>query len=416
MRGRGRSRGRETFVEGKLQHKGRFAFLLSEVPGRPDIYVSGPTLGLAMDGDRVKVRLAGERNGKRMGEIAVVVARARSTAIGFLRKAGKNWAVVPEGSDESQALVALSFAPGVTPEAGLLAALKIERWPTADIPAGGVVTRVLGRADEPAVRLSATLASKEIEAEFPDEALEEAAALPLDPAKSHWAGRRVLFDMPIVTIDGADAKDFDDAVSFEELPGGRWRLGVHIASVADYVTRGSPLDREAVRRATSVYLPGRVIPMLPPKISDHLCSLRPDVPRLTLTCWLELDAHGVPGRVDLEETVIRSARRFTYEEVQAVLDGRAVERVSPEVKSSVLRMGAVAKRLTAARFSRGALDFMTTEYYVQMDAQGKPLAVNKRPRLDSHRLIEEFMVAANEAVARSLTGKGQGEAPGEAYP
>ncbi len=400
---KGRGRGRETLIEGKLQHKGRFAFLLSEVPGQPDAYISGPTLGLAMDGDRVKVRLGGERNGKRMGEIVMVVARARSTAIGFLRKAGKAWVLVPEGSDASQALQVLGFAPGAEPESGMLAALKIERWPTEDRPAGGTVTRILGKAESPSVRLSATLASKEIEAEFPDDALEEAAALPLDPTPQQWAGRRVLFDLPVFTIDGADAKDFDDAVSLEELPGGRWKLGVHIASVADYIRRNTPLDKEAVRRATSVYLPGRVIPMLPPKISDHLCSLRPDVPRLTLTCWLELDAHGAPGRVQLEETVIRSARRFTYEEVQAILDGQTVERVTPEVKTVVLRMGVLAKKLTAVRMSRGALDFMTTEYYVQMDAQGKPLAVIKRPRLDSHRLIEEFMVAANEAVARSLS-------------
>ena len=356
-----------------------------------------------MDGDRVKVRLGGERNGKRMGEIVMVVTRARTTAIGFLRKAGKAWLVVPEGSDASQALQVMAFAPGAEPEAGMLAALKIERWPTEDRPAGGTVTRILGKAESPAVRLSATLASKEIEAEFPEDALEEAAGLPLDPTPEQWAGRRVLFDLPVFTIDGADAKDFDDAVSLEELPGGRWKLGVHIAAVAEYIKRKAPLDKEAVRRATSVYLPGRVIPMLPPKISDHLCSLRPDVPRLTLTCWLELDAHGAPGRVELEETVIRSARRFTYEEVQAIIDGQTVERVTPEVKAVVLRMGVLAKKLTAVRMSRGALDFMTTEYYVSMDAQGKPLAVIKRPRLDSHRLIEEFMVAANEAVARTLS-------------
>ncbi len=403
MKRSGRGRGSEALIEGKLQHKGRFAFLISEVPGQPDAYISGPTLGLAMDGDRVKVRLGGERNGKRMGEIVMVVTRARTTAIGFLRKAGKAWVVVPEGSDESQALQVLAFAPGAAPEAGMLAALKIERWPTTDRPAGGTVIRILGKAESPAVRLSATLASKEIEAEFPEDAIKEAATLPLDPTEAQWAGRRVLFDLPVFTIDGADAKDFDDAVSLEELPGGRWKLGVHIAAVAEYIKRNAPLDKEAVRRATSVYLPGRVIPMLPPKISDHLCSLRPDVPRLTLTCWLELDALGEPGRVQLEETVIRSARRFTYEEVQAIIDGQTVERVTPEVKAVVLRMGVLAKKLTAVRMARGGLDFMTTEYYVQMDAQGKPLAVIKRPRLDSHRLIEEFMVAANEAVARTLS-------------
>lgn len=403
-RGGGKSSGGGTFLDGKLQHKGRFGFLISEVVGAADVFVSGPTLGLAMDGDRVKVRLGGERNGKRMGEIVEVLTRARTTAIGFLRKAGKAWAVVPEGSDESLALLVLGFAAGAgNPEPGVLVALKIERWPTPNSPAAGTVTKILGKADVPAVRLSATLASKEIDTTFPSAVEREAERMGLDPTPEQWAGRKELFHLPVFTIDGADAKDFDDAVSLEEMPGGSWRLGVHIAAVAEYVKRGSAIDAEAVKRATSVYLPGRVIPMLPPKLSDHLCSLRPDVPRLTVTCWLELDAHGAPGKVEVQETVIRSCRRFTYEEVQDVVDGKPVERVTPEVKAVVLKMATLAKMLTKVRMRRGALDFMTTEYYVKMDEQGVPLIVLKRPRLDSHRLIEEFMVAANEAVARTLS-------------
>jgi ribonuclease R len=152
-----------------------------------------------------------------------------------------------------------------------------------------------------------------------------------------------------------------------------------------------------------VYLPGRVIPMLPPKLSDHLCSLRPDVPRLTLTCWLDMTADGAVHGATVEETVIRSWRRFTYEEVQDLLDGKTVERVGPEVLASVKRMGPLAKALTAWRMRRGALDFSTSEYQVKCDASGNPIEVIKRARLDSHRLVEEFMVAANEAVARHLS-------------
>ncbi len=400
---RGRGRGREDFIEGKLQHKGRFGFVLSEKPGVPDVYVGMPSLSLAMDGDRVKVRVGAERGGKKMGEIVSVVTRARSTAVGFLRKAGKYWAVQPEGADESQAIVALSFADGAVPESGMLAAIKIERWPSENQIAGGVVTKILGRAEEPKVRLEATLAQREIDAKFPAGAEREAEAMPRDPAPEQWADRKELFDKIVFTIDGADAKDFDDAVSLDKRPGGGWILGVHIAAVAEYVKRGSEIDDEAVKRATSVYLPGRVIPMLPPKLSDHLCSLRPDVPRLTLTCWLELDEHGAPGKARLEKTVIRSCRRFTYEEVQEVLDGKPVERVTPEVKAVVLDMGVAAKKLTHARMKRGALDFLTTEYYVKTGPQGEPVAITKRERLDSHRLIEEFMVAANEAVARELS-------------
>ncbi|MDE2141381.1 MAG: VacB/RNase II family 3'-5' exoribonuclease [Elusimicrobia bacterium] len=393
----------ENLIEGKIQHRGHFAFLIAESEGGKDVYLSGKTLRLAMDGDRVAARIVGNRGGKLSGEIVRVITRGRTTMVGVLRRAGKFWALIPEGGAEGDALEVTGPAKGVTLIEGQLAALKIERWPTESRTAGGVIIEVLGSADDPKTRVRAVVASKDIPTEFPDDALEEAEALPLDPQPSDWAGRKVLFDLPVFTIDGADAKDFDDAVSIEEIPGGKWRLGVHIADVSHYVRRDSPLDKEAVRRGTSVYLPGRVIPMLPPKISDHLCSLRPDVPRLTLTCWMELDAHGAVHGVKVEETVIRSWRRFTYEEIQDVLDGKPVERVVPEVLKAVKRMGPLAKALTAERMRRGALDFSTTEYYVKCDASGTPVEVIKRPRLDSHRLIEEFMVAANEAVARHLS-------------
>ncbi len=407
MRGRGRGRGdrqrSDKTIEGRIQHKGTFAFLIAEAPGQPDLYLSGPTLKVAMDGDRVEARVTGQRGGKPSGEIVRVVTRGRTTAVGMLRRVGRFWALFPEGAPEDAGIEVLGFSKGIEPRTGVLVALRIERWPTDSKGPGGTVMEILGAPNEPATRRKAVLAAREIPTEFPDDALQEALALPQDPSEADWAGRKVLFDLPIFTIDGADAKDFDDAVSLESLPDGTWRLGVHIASVADYVKRGTAIDEEAVRRATSIYLPGRVIPMLPPKLSDHLCSLRPDVPRLTVTCWLILDAHGNPGRVDLQETVIRSWRRFTYEEVQDVLDGKPVERVVPEVQAVVLKMGALAKKLTEVRMKRGALDMNVPEYQIKVDPEGNPLAVARRARLDSHRLIEEFMVAANEAVARTLS-------------
>jgi ribonuclease R len=393
----------EKLIEGKIQHRGHFAFLISEKEGGKDVYLSGPTLKLAMDGDRVAARLVGSRGGKLAGEIVRVITRGRTTMVGTLRRAGKFWALIPEGGLESDALEVTGPAKGVELVEGQMAALRIERWPTEARTAGGVVFEMLGPADDPRTRVRALVASKDIPTEFPDDALEEAAALPEEPGPSSWAGRNELFDLPTFTIDGADAKDFDDAVSLEDRGGGRLRLGVHIADVANYVKRDSPLDQEAVRRGTSVYLPGRVIPMLPPKLSDHLCSLRPDVPRLTLTCWLDMTADGAVHGATVEETVIRSWRRFTYEEVQDLLDGKTVERVGPEVLASVKRMGPLAKALTAWRMRRGALDFSTSEYQVKCDASGNPIEVIKRARLDSHRLVEEFMVAANEAVARHLS-------------
>jgi ribonuclease R len=393
----------ENLIEGKIQHRGHFGFLISEKEGGKDIYISGPTLKLAMDGDRVAARITGNRGGKIAGEIVRVITRGRTTMVGALRRAGKFWALIPEGGLESDALEVTGADKGVTLAEGQIAALRIERWPTEQRTAGGVVFEILGSPDDPKTRVKAVVASKDIPTEFPEDALAEAAALPNDPEPSSWAGRKELFDLPTVTIDGADAKDFDDAVSLEDLGGGKLRLGVHIADVANYVKRDSPIDKEAVRRGTSVYLPGRVIPMLPPKLSDHLCSLRPDVPRLTLTCWMDMTADGAVHGAKVEETVIRSWRRFTYEEVQDVLDGKPVERVVPEVLAAVKRMGPLAKALTAWRMKRGALDFNTSEYQVKCSVDGTPIEVVKRARLDSHRLVEEFMVAANEAVARHLS-------------
>jgi ribonuclease R len=393
----------QQLVEGKIQHHGHFAFLIPDVKGEKDLYLSGRTLKLAMNGDRVAARVTGERNGKISGEIVKVIERARGAVVGTLRRVGKFWAVIPDGGDERDSLEITGGAKGVTLVEGKLVAVKIERWPTEQKGAAGVVTEILGSTDDPKTRVRATLAAKDIPTEFPDDALAEAEGLPRDPEPADWEGRPVLFDLPLFTIDGADAKDFDDAVSLEDLGGGRLKLGVHIADVAHYVRRDSPLDREAVRRGTSVYLPGRVIPMLPPKLSDHLCSLRPDVPRLTLTCWIELDAHGAVHGAKVEETVIRSHRRFTYEEVQDILDGKPVERVTPAVLAVVKRMGPLAKALTAERMRRGALDFAVPEYQVKCSEDGTPVEVVKRARLDSHRLVEEFMLAANEAVARTLS-------------
>jgi ribonuclease R len=394
---------RPLLVDGKIQHKGRFAFVVSELPGSPDVFVKGPTLRLARDGDRVRVKVFEERGGRRSGEIVSVLERGKSVEVGLLLRAGKFWALLPEGAEESEAVHVLGFAKGVEPRQGVLASLRIERRPTLERVAGGTVTAILGSPNDPKVRRAVVLASRDIPTEFPEDALEAAAALPQDPAPSDWEGRPELFDLPVFTIDGADAKDFDDAVSLEELDGGRWRLGVHIADVAHYVKPGQALDKEAVRRGTSVYLPGTVIPMLPPALSDHLCSLRPDVPRLTVTAWLEMDMDGgdVHG-VKLEETVIRSRRRFTYEEVQELLEGKSVPRVDGPTKEAVLNMGRLFKALHRMRLRRGALDLDAPEFKVVLGPEGEPVAIEKRARVDSHRLIEEFMLAANEAVARTL--------------
>ncbi|MBI5596089.1 MAG: VacB/RNase II family 3'-5' exoribonuclease [Elusimicrobia bacterium] len=385
-------------VEGRLEHHGTFGFVVCEPVGDGDVYVKGPSLRLGADGDRVRVRVY-PGGARREGEILEVIQRARSTLVGPLRQAGGRWLLTPR---EGEPLVVERFAKGCRPVDGAVAVARVTQWPALNAEGRGVVEEVLGAPEAPRVRVTAALRERELPEAFPAEASAEAErfgkAVPPDALK----GRKTLFHIPVFTIDGADAKDFDDAVSLERLPSGRWRLGVHIADVSWYVRPGTELDREAYRRATSVYLPDRVVPMLPPALSDNLCSLMPGLERLTLSTFIELSEDGHVFKTEEAETVIRSARRFTYEEVSEVLRGGHAEGVTGPLRDSVLAMGRFQKALTEARIRRGALDFDMPEFRVLTDARGVPTDLVRRDRLDSHRLIEEFMILANEAVARRL--------------
>nr|MDA8244064.1 VacB/RNase II family 3'-5' exoribonuclease [Elusimicrobiota bacterium] len=316
------------------------------------------------------------------------------------------WALFPEKGSAPPAEVT-GFGPGLAPAEGDLAVLEVKRWPEAGRPAAGPVNEVLGDPSDTRARIDAVLRARGIAEDFAKEVLEQAASFGVRLQPSAWKGREALFDLPVCTIDGADAKDFDDAVSLEPLPGGLMRLGVHIADVAHYVKPGTALDREAYSRATSVYLPDRVVPMLPPALSDNLCSLVPRQERLTMSVFIDLDSNGAVKKRRLAETVIRSWRRFTYEEVQTLLEGGRVPDVPGRIAEAVARMGALTETLYRRRVQRGALDFNLPEYKVNADPHGRPLGVSLRPRLKSHRLIEEFMLLANEAVATELFRAGK---------
>jgi ribonuclease R len=398
------SGGHSAIIEGVVEQHGNFAFLLSETPGTQDAFLRGPSLSLAMNGDRVKARVRRENGGRFSGEILSVVTRAHETITGTLHCTGNKWVLVADINSKLGNAQAIAFACEEEPREGAFAVMKVTRWPTAATGPAGTITEIVpGDPKEFTVRITALLRSLDINEKFPPDAAAQAKTFPHDPAPQDWEGREELFNLPVFTIDGADAKDFDDAVSLETLPGGGVRLGVHIAAVSHYVQPGSPLDREAYARATSVYLPDRVVPMLPHELSDNLCSLVPDKPRLTMSIFIDMDHDAKVLRRRMAKTVIRSCRRFTYEEVQSVLDGAEVANVAPEVKASVLRMGKLASALYKKRIARGALDFNLAEYKIETDADGKPLRAVKRERLQSHRLIEEFMLLANEEVAAALS-------------
>ena len=394
-------RQRETTIEGAIQHHGRFAFLISEEEGGSDVFLHGRGLRLAMDGDRVEASVKREDDGRLSGEILRVVKRAHDSLVGVLKKTPSGWSIVNEKGDAPPTEVT-GFAHNIHPMEGALAVLEIKRWPEENAGAAGFVTELLGAPDDIRARITSLLRARGISEKFPKEVLAQSAALPdkLDP--SIWRGREELFDLTIFTIDGADAKDFDDAVSIEPLDAKVTRLGVHIADVAHYVKPGSALDGEAYERGTSVYLPDRVVPMLPPSLSNNLCSLVPDQERLTVSVFMDIDADGKVIKRRLANTVIRSCRRFTYNEVQSLLNEENYSGVPEHLVESVMLMGELADLLYGRRVKRGALDFNLPEYQVKVDAEGKPLDVVLRPRLESHRLIEEFMLLANEAIATEL--------------
>jgi ribonuclease R len=268
----------------------------------------------------------------------------------------------------------------------------------------GRLLEVLGDPEQPGVDVLVVLRHYEIPEEFPEEVLRAAAAFPADPTPEDWAGREDLRDRVVVTIDGESARDFDDAVSIERLPGGNFRLGVHIADVSHYVKEGDELDLEAYHRGTSVYYPERAIPMLPEGLSNGLCSLRPHVPRLTTSVFLDIDRRGQVQARRFAETVIRSTRRLTYNEVRRVLEEPREEDAAEygEVLPALREMGELMRILNQARSARGSIDFDLPEGDVVLNTDGEMVGVFPEERNVAHRLIEEFMIAANEAVAYEL--------------
>jgi ribonuclease R len=294
---------------------------------------------------------------------------------------------------------------GDVPE-GQFAVVAVERGPGGE-PRGRLL-EVLGDVATPGVDVEVVLRAYDIPRQFPDEVLAAASGLPADPGAADWQGRQDLRRQVVVTIDGETARDFDDAVSIERRPDHTFRLGVHIADVAHYVAPESALDREAYRRGTSVYYPERVVPMLPEALSNGLCSLRPEVPRLTLSVFLDVDRDGAVVARRFAETVIRSARRLTYGEVRRLLEEPRPgddARYGP-VLNALRDMRELTGALHEARGRRGSLDFDLPEGNVELDTDGTVVGILPYERNVAHRLIEEFMIAANEAVAYELVRRG----------
>jgi ribonuclease R len=369
------------------------------VDGGADVYVPANALGSAVDGDRVVARVERRRSGDRPeGTVIKVLERARRTLVGVYHPARSFGFVVPE----DQKLTRDVFIPpgqsgGATD--GDVVLVRVVSWGDAHRGPAGEVERVLGRFGEPGVDVLAVAHGHELPLEFPADVMREAEGVGARGiAAADLEGRRDLRGQLIFTIDPADAKDHDDALSIERGDDGLWEVGVHIADVSHYVPEGGLIDQEAFRRGTSVYLVDRVIPMLPETLSNDLCSLRPHEDRLSISLLLRLDDDAEPRGVEVCRSVIRSAHKLSYDDAQAVLDGRGS--VSEEVDGALRALLALSRKLRARRAARGSIDFDLPEARVVLDMAGEPTDIQRVLRLETHRLIEDFMILANEAVDR----------------
>ncbi len=456
----------KNLVVGRLtMHRDGFGFVIPDASSLPasyrsrlagDIFIPPHLIGNAMHGDRVLVDIVNVRpDGRAEGRIVRPVVRANPTVVGIFHYGGKRNYVTPMDAKITQEIVippGMEWPPNKDSEdareiprpagesaglrndakrlgkrgrsvdrvlgeeaarrtewddlEGVVVVVEITDWPSPTQNPRGRLIEILGREDNFGVDVEITIRKFHLPHHFPAAALEEAQDAPAIISTAELHRRRDFRSLPIVTIDGETARDFDDAVLARMLPNGNFELQVHIADVAHYVTPGSALDQEARLRGTSVYFPDRAVPMLPLELSTDICSLRPQVDRLVMSCVMEMDHRGEIVGYDLSEGVIRSAERMTYTAVNAVLEGDAAmrERYAPLVASFEL-MRDLAVILNRKRERRGSIDFDLPEPVIEFDEFGLMKSIARLERNVAHRLIEEFMLSANECVAHHLESR-----------
>lgn len=390
-----------------------FGFVMVEDEGIDDIFVPAKATKLAFDGDTVEVEIteASDPSGKRSaeGKITRIIERKTEQVIGEF---------IPYTDDEiadynlyGYVKAKLKKGPehiiqiemnGLNPTRGEIVSVDITHYPAyKGEDMRGVVTETIGHKDEPGIEILSIVHKHNIRSEFPDEVLAEAEQVPDQISAADLKGRRDLRGQQIITIDGADAKDLDDAVTVERLDNGHFQLGVHIADVSHYVREDSALDKEAFERGTSSYLTDRVIPMLPQRLSNGICSLHPKVDRLTLSCEMEINQQGNVVAYDIFPSVIRSVERMTYEAVNHILEEKHPQ-TRKQYQSLVPMLEEMAELhhiLEQKRRHRGAIDFDSDEAKIIVDKDGKAIDIELRERRVGERLIESFMLAANETVS-----------------
>jgi ribonuclease R len=421
-------------VKGVIQFRaGGSAFVI--VDGKrdePSIQIAPDDTGVALPGDTVVARIyrgvAGKRPGERVGRVVEIIQRGKATIVGDLRREGRNYFVAPDDPrfvyevavpDPSRSKVK------PTPNPGDKVVVKLGEWRRREQPLVGEITERLGRTHEPRAELLGIFVKHGLEPNFPADVEREAAAIPDRVGSRETEGRVDYRQIPVFTIDPDDAKDFDDALSIEDLGGGDVRVGIHIADVSSYVKPGTAIDREARTRGNSTYLVGTVIPMLPEKLSNGLCSLVEAQDRLCKAVFLTFGPDYRIKETGYANTVIRSRKRLTYKQAYALLfednlekirsmpvppkhqtgsTGRALRDLSDweltDLQSWIRSLWRIAGTLRRERMAHGSLDLDMPETKIFVDPQGYADRLERIEQDESHQLIEEFMLAANEAVAR----------------
>jgi len=390
-------------VTGTVQaHRDGYGFLIPD-DEPDDVYLSAREMAPLWDGDRVAVHANESRRGGREGRVAEILERARAEIVGrFTRERGIDL-VLSEGKGTERILIPRGEAGGA--RGGDIVRVEVVQYPTPRTDAIGRVVRVVGRIDDPGIETDVAILAHGLPHEWPESVEAQIADLgPHVPARAK-RDREDLRKLPLVTIDGADARDFDDAV-YAERKGNSWRLIVAIADVSHYVEPGTELDTEARARGTSVYFPDRVLPMLPEVLSNGLCSLNPRVDRLCLCCEMTIDAQGNVKRSRFFEGLMRSAARLTYTQVAQLLEGEKPSAKLRAVERELRNLHEVYRALDKKRRRRGAIDFDLPQAKIELDERGQVVDVHVADRLVSHRIIEECMIAANvEAAKRMRKGR-----------
>jgi ribonuclease R len=374
-----------------------------------EIFIPPRYRGKAVQGDRVEVSLfppaSGGEGARREGEIVQIVERGRMDVVGTLQKSSHFHIVIPDDRKIARdVFVAKEHLNKAAP--GDKVVVQIESWGVGHLNPEGRIVEVLGRAGDVTVEMKSVIREFKLPGGFPPPVLKELDLAPARIPESEIRRRLDVREEICCTIDPEDAKDFDDAVSLQDLADGTMRLGVHIADVSFYVKEGGEIDKEALKRGTSVYFPNAVIPMIPEKLSNILCSLRPREDRLAYSVFMTVTPKGLVKGYEIRETVISSARRFTYEEVERILDGKHDEASAGPGGEAILemlrRMWELSVVLKNKRMKEGSVDFETSEAKFRFDEEGKPIEIIKKERLKSHRLVEEFMLLANQVVAKHV--------------